>query len=313
VTMIYQWLVVHVFCKAVCDAAVVDEVIAAQAPVYRAFFERHKDDMPEGVRPMPLEFSVAAFRFGHSMIRGDYDYNRSFGRLPDGSGERRSSFDLLFRFTGGGGFFGLPTLPDNWIIEWDRFEGTAPMSNRVARKIDTKLARPLLDMFKEQGSPMMKRLAERNLRRGYVFNLPSGQSMVACLAAQGVCIEPLTEAELTSGDHPDIATALTDAGFAQDTPLWFYVLKEAEVRGKGNRLGPLGSRIVAETLIGLLVTDPRSFIRQGAFDSWTPAQAVQPLGVPIVSFAAMMQAAGVMAAPQPEVAGGARVLRPEPA
>lgn len=78
------------------------------------------------------------------------------------------------------------------------------------------------------------------------------------------------------------------------------------MRAEGNHLGPLGSRLVAETLIGLLVTDPSSYLQQGAFGSWTPDEAAQPKGEPITSFAAMLVACGLLApvpaapaAPQP--------------
>jgi hypothetical protein len=63
---------------------------------------------------------------------------------------------------------------------------------------------------------------------------------------------------LTDGDlgfSGDLATA-----FGQDTPLRYYVLKEAETLANGNHLGPVGGRIVAEVLVGLLAGDPFSYL-----------------------------------------------------
>lgn len=293
VTHVYQWLVVNVFLRNVCDPAVVDRVLADRAPIYAAFHAAHKDEMPEGVQPMPLEFSVAAYRYGHSMVRGDYDYNRNFGRAPDGTGDGRATFDQMFQFTGDGGMRGAPTLPDNWIMEWDRFIGTAPLPNRVARRIDTRLALPLKTM-RNAPPGLLAHLAARNLRRGYVFNLPTAQGMIDCLYKKGIDIDALTPAEIARGSEA-MSAAITGGGFDRATPLWFYVLKEAEVKAQGAHLGPLGSRIVAETLIGLLVTDPQSYLNQGSFGSWTPADAPQPDGAPIDSLQAMMRAGGVHA------------------
>jgi hypothetical protein len=294
VTLIYQWLVVNSFLRTVCDPSVVDRVLAERAPLYTAFHDAHKDDLPEGVLPMPIEFSVAAYRFGHSMVRGDYDWNRNFGRAADGSGNGRATFREMFQFTGGGGMRGLPTLPDNWPAEWDRMIGTSPMENRVARKIDTRIALPMNSLENNDSSRMMSRLAERNLRRGYVFNVPTGQAMVRCLYEKGIEVAALSAEDIASGSDA-MRAAVTGGGFETDTPLWFYLLKEAEIEAGGAHLGSLGSRLVAETLIGLLATDPRSYLNQGAFGSWTPADAVQPGGEPVDSLERMMRACGLHA------------------
>ncbi len=65
-----------------------------------------------------------------------------------------------------------------------------------------------------------------------------------------------------------MADALIDGGFVDATPLWFYVLKEAEVQGQGQHLGEVGSRIVCTTLIGQIQADPDSYLNRPG-GAWT--------------------------------------------
>ena len=168
------------------------------------------------------------------------------------------------------------------------------MENRVARKIDTRIALPMNSLENQDPNRMMSRLAERNLRRGYVFNIPTGQAMIRCLYEKGIEVPAVTPEQIASGSDA-MQAAVTAGGFDQSTPLWYYVLKEAEIEAGGAHLGSLGSRLVAETLIGLLLTDERSYLNQDSFNSWTPADAVQPKGEPITSLETMMRACGLHA------------------
>lgn len=254
--------------------------------------------------PLPLEFSVAAFRFGHTTARDAYDWNEFFGRpfgapLTDGA-----TFQQLFSFTGGAAtpmpvpnLGSAESLPSHWPIDWARFvfDVTEEMPDRSARKIDSKLALPLRNMINEApGAHMVLRhLARRNLRRGHRLNVPSAQGCIAALREQhGISVRKLSEAQLLSGETN---AAVAAGNFHKNTPLWFYILKEAEVLCGGESLGPLGTRLVADTLVGLVKHDPDSFWNSAPGGRrWIPSVGVRPSGVVVEDMPSLMRAAGTM-------------------
>jgi hypothetical protein len=307
----FQWLVVNDFIKTLLDPDVAGKVLTDRAELYRKRLAAPKGQPKGGDEPyMPLEFSVACYRFGHSMIRDIYDYNRNFGRNTDGLKgfvAVNATLRNFFQFTGKNEtpFLGGQVLPHNWIIEWDRFDGTSPhdqttlpnpadpakptiQAARVTRKIDTRLA-PTLGVLTNEGNlpapppepgkekdinALLKHLARRNLRRGYQLSLPTGQAL-----AKAVGLTPLTSEELLRNNHENVTAALNKADLLNRTPLWYYILKEAEVQRDGEGLGQLGSRIVAETLIGVLLADPESYL--SVAPDWNPSKPVPKTGGPL--------------------------------
>ncbi|WP_369371938.1 heme peroxidase family protein [Promicromonospora sp. Populi] len=261
----YQWLVVNDYLRTLTKPGVLDSVLATGPSLFR----------PARRVSMPLEFAVAAFRFGHSMVRGAYDFNVNFtGGGPGGV----ASLDDLFRFTGNGGLAPegigpFPALPSNWPVEWPRLTDKGdPLTFRMARKIDPFLADGLGDLLNEGNSApvpikaLLKHLAQRNLLRGYMLAIPTGEAVAAELG-----VRALTPEQLRQNASPEVSAALDDL---EGTPLWYYVLKEAEVQGNGNFLGEVGSRILVETFVYLLRLDDESYLRRPGRD-WTPAYGVR--------------------------------------
>ena len=288
----YQWLVANEYLPSLCDRSVVDELIATESKLYGDFFDAHEPAMAPKM-PMPLEFSVAAFRFGHTMVRGGYDHNHVFGQAVDGLTNRRpfASLNELFLFTGDGRMAGASDrqLPDNWVIDWARFVN-AETPVRSAKGIDTRLDPPLDSLINQKDNAgIFQHLARRNLRRGYRLNLPSAQDLIAGINATGHFRPIQTLA-------PDVVMenrSISGADFGAATPLWFYILREAETVGSGH-LGPLGTHIVAGTIMGLIMKDPSSYWNDTtAGHRWSPS-TFRP-GAPIDSLKAMLRFTGQLA------------------
>jgi hypothetical protein len=260
VTWHYQWVVVHDFLRRVVGDAIVDDVLrpgaTATSPrsVNLQFFRWHNEPF------MPVEFSAASYRFGHSMVRPSYDLNDVVTGVPIfASKDRPGNREHL------GGF---RRLPSDWTIDWGHFVKIGNSRPQPSRKLNTRLARPLMKLPKSLDA-RRNPLAVLNLRRGKALQLPSGQSVATAMGQT-----PLTSAELGLGSLG--LSASHRSILEQATPLWFYVLKEAEAKSNGERLGPVAGRIVAEVLIGLLSGDPQSFLN--VQPTWTPQgiPAAQP-------------------------------------
>ena len=250
----YQWLVVFDFLRRVVGPNTLAHVLSKQPTPYggldawtpRTLFYRPKYDAF-----IPVEFSAAAYRFGHSMVRNTYRLNTA---IPP-AGATLSIFDHDAPTTGLGRLGhlgGFRQLPPFWPIEWKFFfelghAGPLTVGVQRSRRIDTQLAAEL-SRLPDNVATGIKSLAARNLLRGSAMGLPSGQDVAAAMG-----IQPLADAELELKGRP--------------APLWYYILKEAELGG-GKRLGPVGGHIVAEVFIGLLAHDPSSWLHTRP--TWKP-------------------------------------------
>jgi hypothetical protein len=190
---------------------------------------------------IPFEFADAAYRYGHSQMRQTY-------RLQRGGDELELFPDLI----------GFRPVPSSRVIDWSLiFDLAGPPPAQRARPIDGRLPPALinlpLDLAGEVDDQDYESLAVRDLQRGLATGLPSGEA-VARLVGE----DPL---------RPD-QVGLRDLGWAGETPLWYYILKEAEAREDGERLGPVGSLIVGEVLLGIVDGDPESF--RSVDPSWHP-------------------------------------------
>ena len=257
----YQWIVLYDFVERLTEKGLVDKIRQQGRRFYR--FKS---------RPyIPVEFAAAAYRLGHSMVRQTYDHNRVF---PS------ADFNLLFHFTGksgaiigdlagaadpgdferGPGPFAM--LPSNWVIDWRRFYDMGPVSGftrNQSRRLDPYLVSELHGLPGEAGRH--GNLAFRNLKRGVQVELPCGQDV-----ARAIGVEPLGADEIANAG--DDGAAAMAGGMHHRSPLWYYILKEARLRRDGRGLGPVGSTIVAETFLGLVHGDDKSFLWQRK--NWKP-------------------------------------------
>jgi hypothetical protein len=228
-----------------------------------------------------VEFSAAAFRFGHSMVRNEYLINEKH--------QDASLKDDLLQLTGTPGTArrAAPRLPADCVVNWKYFFliEFKPHEVRHSSAIRTALAeglhhlgeqtklfnvpmvRPIQSASHRKIQPKQEpRLPVITLLRGARVGLPSGQSMAKKIARQRPGIRTIKDDEIARGPHEK---TLKEYRFHEDTPLWYYVLKEAEVLQKGARLGPVGSRIVADVITRALVADADSYIRINP--NWTPS------------------------------------------
>ncbi len=271
VVLHYQWMLRTDYLPRICDASVVDDVFTNG----RKVFEVGAD--PLTMPTMPVEFSVAAFRLGHSMVREAYDWN---ARFPSGQG----SLDLLFTFSATSGDLGFnDTLPSNWIADWRRLYRfqeiqrddlkPPPRQFNFARRLDTVLVDPLAALppgsfggtDADFGS-IEANLAFRNLARASMMRLASGQQMAELMVSRGVTLTPLTPKQVRAGLDGTTLASLTAAEkdvFVAHTPLWFYILREAELND--GQLTGVGARIVAETFHRAIEGSRHSIVRNTSF------------------------------------------------
>jgi hypothetical protein len=256
----YQWLLVNEHLPQIAGQSVVTDVLENGNRFYNP---------PPGDAFLPIEFGAAAYRFGHSMVRPSYRANFSSGTGDSSSPAADPFFGLVFDPTQPAFSGPITTDRDDLLggfpaarryIGWQTFFDAGDGQVKNNKKVDTTISTVLFTLPvpaiapHTQTSPTV--LPQRNLLRQLTWGLPSGQAV-----AQAMHVDALTPADLA-----DIAAVY--APFATSTPLWYYLLAEAKAATGGQHLGPAGARIVTETLIGLLLADPSSYL--SAYRPFTP-------------------------------------------
>ena len=298
----YQWVVLHDFVRRIVGDKMFDAVYNDGKPDLQFY-------KPDAARYpfMPVEFSVAAYRFGHSMVRPSYSLSATIPHQKTGKLARLPVFNMPFSCGDVTSLNGFRPLPGEWGIDWSFFlpginsklppdTKDLPFSKFVrpqpAYRIDTLLVDPLANLPDQRNEKNVARrsLAVLNLLRGVALGLPSGQAV-----ARRMGITPLTDKELwldagnLDKESRDARNAMFEAHRDQlheNAPLWYYILREAELANQvktpfkddagkaqapmlgGSHLGDVGGRIVAEVLIGLVAADNQSYLVQNP--KWKP-------------------------------------------
>ena len=314
----YQYIVLNDFLPRICGKKLIDEILPQRLQSASAADKKprlhyfHWRNTPF----MPLEFSVAAYRFGHSMVRPIYRLNTELkgGDDPNTATPEEKTRGLEGRFFIFAGVAqralnGFGEFPSQWAIDWSLFfdiDGSGRKGGKEraqpAYKIDTSLVNPLgflpefskvvplvppLSIAQMQTGALdamndPANLAARNLLRGLSLQMPSGQAVARAMGLEVVADKDLKVGKAIVAEWENAKSITTiDDSFADNAPLWYYVLAEAQhywfkraskPGSKGDEepvtLGPVGGRIVAETLIGLVYGDGHSYLQQDP--NWEP-------------------------------------------
>jgi heme peroxidase len=255
----YQWLVLHEFLPLFIGQAMVDDILRNGRRVYRP---------APGQQFIPVEFQGAAYRFGHSMVRPSYRANLAGDPGGNPATGAPAFFGMIFDPAGDGqadppdlrGGARAPRRFIGWQTFYD-FGGSFSSALRRNKLIDTKISTPLFHLPVNtiapgtEAAPLV--LPQRNLLRQITWSMPSGQAI-----AQALGVTPVLWAQ----DFPELQQFAH--GLPSSTPLWYYVLKEAEVLAGGRSLAGVGARIVGEVFIGLLQLDRGSYLATNP--NWRP-------------------------------------------
>ena len=273
----YQWVVLNDFLPKICGTKLIDEILpnrlitapaATKKPRLQYFHWRNEPFMP-------LEFAVAAYRFGHSMVRPVYRLNTRLNGGDDPNNATQDEIDrglagrfFIFAGVSGRGLNGFGRFPEQWAIDWSLFfdvNGSGQLGGKKraqpAYKIDTSLVNPLgfLPEFSHVANPNPPltleqlqavavdpkndpaNLAARNLLRGLSLRLPSGQAVAR---AMGVEVVQTADLKLGKAIVDDMANARTiidiDPDFEDNAPLWYYILAETQHEWFKRATGPGG-------------------------------------------------------------------------
>jgi len=269
----YHWLILNELLPLFIGPAMLSDILT-NGPMF------YKPALGQAV--MPVEFQGACYRFGHSMVRPSYRANLKgdngnpfFGLVFDPQignpiypaltdpGDLRGGFRAPRRFIG-------------WQTFFDFADGQIKRNKQIDAKISTPLFQLPLGTIPTHQAPIA--LPQRNLLRQVTWSMPAGQDVARVMDA-----EPLTPNDLSE-------LKAYGLGLEKSTPLWYYAIKEAGLVpctdvGKstgGFHLGPVGGRIVGEVMVGLLKSDPNSWVYSQP--GWTPTLQNPGPGFKVVDF-----------------------------
>lgn len=243
----YQWIVLHEFLPLLVGEDMVHSIYTGNNySTGRRYYNWRNQPF------IPVEFAVAAYRYGHSQVPARLQVNDVFRA----NGSRKiPMFDVNeLGDADPDDLSGFGARSPRRFVDWKYLFDTGDGAHQPSDRIDTVLSGPLFELPFFVESNEISSLAQRNLIRGRTYGLPTGQDVARAMGEY-----PLT---------PDELAEVREWGFDEATPLWYYILREAKVREDGKRLGPVGGRIVAEVLIGLLEGDRLSFVQ--ADPQWRP-------------------------------------------
>ena len=279
----YQYVVLNDFLPRIVHSSVLNDLKSASG-----HYDQHKIKFFHWKHEpfMPVEFSVAAYRLGHSMIRPGY-------RLNDND----STLLPIFPVPSQGlkeGLTGFRAMNPQWGIDWGRFidtdtrkyDGTDAENKKrlqFAYRLDTSLVNPLHELPPEVAKDPSS-LAQRNLERGWRLGLPSGQSVARAMGIKPIADKDILIGKATDTPDPNLKSVIdVSKVFANNCPLWTYILAEAMrfqelvklpvIENQSittPRLGPVGGRIVAEVFLGLMFGDRHSLLSLDPH--WHPQQ-----------------------------------------
>lgn len=276
VTLHYHWLILNDFLPRLLSRSVLKVPLAE--------WQGRTSGLPGRV---PLEFTTAAFRFGHSMVGRAYDFNANFGlggRIAPGA-----KLMDLFRFTSAqnmgqgaappGG--AVRQVPDHWVIDWDRMtagRGAGGAGGHGgAERIDLNFAPDMLNVAGDATVAEHGSILFRNLLRGFHRRIPFGQVLARAYGVPLLSPDQMRAAlprhASPAGEFPSPQAAAVALGMVEEMPAWLYFLCESRALERGERVGPTASRIIADSIVGLMRAESGSLLgAQGA--GWHPRDSL---------------------------------------
>lgn len=259
----YQWIVIYDYLHKIVGEDIVEKVMQGELS------KTGKQLFPwQEQVSLPLEFAVAVFRMGHSMVRNSYDFNETVYEPPSTKGDIFSK---------------RPDIISKNYIDWSLFFFSLEDDNQKSTKRNfSKKINTFIDFKMASDVPVpsgSQNIVFRNLHSGYLMKLPVGQD-VAKYMGENI----YTNSDFCKEANETYSTLKKTFPFGEEifkefcdrSPLWFYVLMEATILNKGEQLGPVGGRILAEVIIGTIKRDKNSFFNQQP--DWKPNLFVEDGG-----------------------------------